>query len=501
MGFPYISHHGAIQGVTGSCHQLHLNESSSLLVDCGSFLGSEAALSEADDFQFSVQGIRALIVTHVHLDHVGRIPQLFASGFNGPIICSEPSAKLLPLVLEDAFKLGVSRAPSDVARYLRRLEEKIQPLPFGQWHELFGGPEGSCRIRLQRAGHVLGSAYVECDVLRCNDDSPVRVVFSGDIGSGRSPLLVPPLSPERADILVLESTYGDRLHDSRSTRAYRLEQAIDRALEDHGTILIPAFSVGRTQELLYEIEDILYRKSLVLEGGGGSPAGTDVLIDWPQLPVILDSPLAIRLTAAYRQLSTYWNEEARRRLDEGRHPLGFRQLIEVVSPDSHQKVVNYLASTGRPAIVIAGNGMCSGGRIVRYLKSMLRDPRHEVVFTGYQAKGTPGAVIQASEGSEGFVMVDLDSEMHEVRSRVTTLGGYSAHADQAGLLDFVKGMRVPPVSIVLVHGEQNAKEVLAEALRACCPNSIVEVAGAVTSQASGWRGNFPGAIGPIYPGG
>lgn len=188
-------------------------------------------------------------------------------------------------------------------------------------------------------------------------------------------------------MLVLESTYGDRLHPQADDRRQRLEDAIDRALADKGTLLVPAFSLGRTQELLYELEDILHRKAL-LNTTGPAPDGEP--IDWSQLPIILDSPLAQRITRVYRELHEYWNAEARARVAAGRDPLGFSQLICVDTHARHQQVVNYLKSTGRPAIVIAGNGMCSGGRIVNYLKAMLGDPRHEVMFVGYQAKGTPG---------------------------------------------------------------------------------------------------------------
>lgn len=461
MEYPCLSHHGGTRGVTGSCHQLHLSPSTSLLVDCGLEQGAEAAQdAEGAPLGFGVQGIEALIITHVHLDHVGRIPALLAAGYRGPILCSEPSAQLLPLVLEDAYKLSVSSDPAQVARYLEFVCDLIVPLPFEQWHTLVERPGLGCRIRLQRAGHLLGSAYVECDMQHGPSNS--RYVFSGDLGACGNPLLRPLQPPERADVLVLESTYGDRLHPHAGDRRQRLEEAIDRALADKGTILIPAFSLGRTQELLYELEDILYRKALV-GSTGPSPEGDP--LDWSQLPIILDSPLAQRITGVYRELHDYWNTEARARLAQGRDPLDFNQLISVDTHARHQQVVNYLKSTGRPAIVIAGNGMCSGGRIVNYLKAMLGDSRHEVMFVGYQAKGTPGAVIQASEGAGGFVQIDLDGQMHEIRAKVVTLGGYSGHADQAGLVSFVRGIPAVPGCIVLVHGESRAKVALKQAIR------------------------------------
>ncbi|MCO7524348.1 MBL fold metallo-hydrolase [Pseudomonas asiatica] len=461
MEYPSLSHHGGTRGVTGSCHQLHLDAVTSLLVDCGLEQGADVAPgAEFAPLAFDIQGIQALVVTHVHLDHVGRIPALLAAGFRGPILCSEPSAKLLPLVLEDAYKLGISADPVQVDRYLALLQRLIVALPFEQWHPVVECGGVACSIRLQRAGHLLGSAYVECDVRYPGIEPSSRIVFSGDLGAPGNPLLRPVQPPERADVLVLESTYGDRLHPDRSDRQQRLEVAIDRALADGGTILIPAFSLGRTQELLYEIEGILHRKALLNKAG---PAPDGDPLDWSQLPIILDSPLAQRITGVYRELHDYWNAEARARLAEGCDPLGFSQLICVDTHARHQQVVNYLKSTGRPAIVIAGNGMCSGGRIVNYLKAMLGDPRHEVMFVGYQARGTPGAVIQASEGAKGFVRIDLDGEMYEIRAKVMTLGGYSGHSDQVGLVRFAQGCNAR--WIVLVHGEGRGKQVLAKALR------------------------------------
>ncbi|MBK5012054.1 MBL fold metallo-hydrolase [Pseudomonas sp. S60] len=461
MEFPSLSHHGAVRGVTGSCHQLHLATGVSLLVDCGLEQGADAIpQADAAALTFDINSVCALIITHVHLDHVGRIPALLAAGYRGPILCSEPSAQLLPLVLEDAYRLAISSDPAHVSRYLELVSTLLVPLPFEQWHPVLEQPDISCRVRLQRAGHLLGSAYVECDIQY--GQASRRYVFSGDLGAGNNPLLRPLQPPGRADVLVLESTYGDRLNPHPSHRVHRLEAAIDRALADQGTILIPAFSLGRTQELLYELEDVLYRKAL-LGREGGSPDGEPV--DWSQLPIILDSPLAQRITAVYRELHAFWNEEARARRAAGRDPLAFGQLICVDTHARHQQVVNYLKSTGRPAIVIAGNGMCSGGRIVNYLKAMLGDRRHEVMFVGYQARGTPGAVIQALEGSNGVGQVDLDGERHEVKAKVTTLRGYSGHADQAGLVAFATGLSVKSEEVVLVHGEAQAKNQLARVLR------------------------------------
>lgn len=457
MSFPKLVHHGAVETVTGSCHQLCMDAVNSLLIDCGSKQAAEAV--DVAGFGFSPANIRALLLTHVHNDHVGRIPELLASGYKGPIICSKPSAHLLPLVMEDILGIQFGHDSVQVGRHVEAIGKRIIALPFDTWFELIATESLHCRIRLQRAGHILGSACIECDLTYPLENRSQRVVFSGDLGASNTPFLPAPRPPERADVLVLEATYGDRLHEDRVTRQQRLERLIDKALEDKGTVLIPAFSLGRTQELLYELEDILHRKGL----SRAQPANDEVsTVDWPQLPVILDSPLASRFTKAYQSFSDYWNEGARERLEQGRAPLGFSQLITVDSHASHLQVVNYLTSTARPAIVIAGNGMCAGGRIVNYLKAMLGDRRHNVLFVGYQAKGTPGAAIQAHGPRGGYV--ELDRERFDILAGVATVNGYSAHADQAGLVAFVTGMDEWPAQIRLVHGDRPAKKTLAQVL-------------------------------------
>ncbi|MBA1190746.1 MBL fold metallo-hydrolase [Pseudomonas entomophila] len=463
MPYPCLTHHGGAQTVTGSCHQLHLDADTSVLIDCGLAQGADAALGQSA-LGAALDTLQALIVTHVHLDHVGRLPALFAAGYRGPILCSEPSAQLLPLVLEDAYKLTISSDPAEVARYLAFVQALVRPLPFAQWHTLVERQGLTCRVRLQRAGHVLGSAYVECDVHHHATGQRTRVVFSGDLGAPARGLLRAVEPPEHADLLVLESTYGDRLH-APGDRQQALEAVVERALADHGTVFIPAFSLGRTQEVLFDLEAILHRKALCPSTRTALPDDPLSRLDWSQLPIILDSPLAQRITQVYRELHHHWHDDASQRLRDGRAPLGFGQLISIDSHADHARVVNYLKSTGKPAIVIAGNGMCSGGRIVAYLKAMLGDPRHEVVFVGHQVPGTPGAVIQASAGVAGFVRIDLDGQLYDVRAKVFSVPGYSAHADQAGLVEFVTGMSRWPSRIRLVHGEQPARHALAERLR------------------------------------
>ena len=273
-------------------------------------------------------------------------------------------------------------------------------------------------------------------------------VFSGDLGASHAPILPPPASPEGADVLVIESTYGDRQHEGRATRRQRLEAMLVRALADQGTLLIPAFSIGRTQELLYELEEIIH---------DNRQRAMHPFLDWEALPIVLDSPLASRFTQVYRELAPYWEDEARERLAEGRRPLAFDQLLTVDDHEAHMRMVRHLAESARPAVVIAASGMCAGGRIVNYLRAMLGDKRHNVLFVGYQAAGTPGREIQRA-GRGGRVR--LEGEDVAIRAEVGSISGYSAHADQQDLLRFVSGMKQWPEEIRVVHGDGGAKQAL-----------------------------------------
>ncbi len=459
-----ILHHGAVGGVTGSCHELVLSDQDSILVDCGLFQGAENSGEGANAhnlaIEFPIERVRALVITHVHIDHVGRIPYLLAAGFRGPIYCSLPSARLLPAVLEDALKVGVTRNRELIDRVMQALKKMIRGVPFGQWQAIDVVGDTPLAVQFRRAGHILGSAWVDC---RCGAEGDTRhVIFSGDLGDADTPLLHPPDQPEGCDVLVLESTYGDRDHEGRADRQQALESVIRHALRDRGTVLIPAFSVGRTQELLYELEDILHRNR-----GGEASDG----LPWAEVEIVLDSPMAATFTDLYRELRPYWDAEARARVASGRHPLDFAQLTTIDGHEDHLRAVRYLAETGRPVVVLAAGGMCAGGRVVNYLKAMLGDPRHDILFVGYQAQGTPGRDIQRYGPQGGYV--DLDGERFDIRARVHTISGYSAHADRRGLVDFVRNMARKPQQIRLVHGDPQASEALADQLRRYVPQTEV----------------------------
>ncbi|WP_084781425.1 MBL fold metallo-hydrolase RNA specificity domain-containing protein [Salinivibrio sp. SS2] len=436
-----VTHHGGYHTVTGSCHQLDIKPSGlRLLIDCGQYQGDEAREARG---HLNGKGIDALILTHAHIDHCGLLPWLLAAGFSGPIYCTEATAALVPLLIDDTLKLQLNMRHGDRQRILERISQLMVYLPYNTWHRLKPKQKGQSAtyLRLQPAGHILGSAYVE---LKLPDER--RVVFSGDLGPSNTPLLPDPKPPARADILYLESTYGDKTHQSVATRSQRLEAIIQHSLQDGGAILIPAFSVGRTQELLFDIEQLIYQKQLD-----------------NAIPIILDSPMAQHVTRQYRHFKKLWSKEANAKLNQHRHPLAFDQCITIDAHSQHQALVNRLKQTGEPAIVVAASGMCQGGRIMNYLNALLPDPRTDVILAGYQAQHTVGRELQ-----QGKKQVWIDNEAIHVQAQIHTLSGYSAHADQADLVNFVHGIQPPPDQIHLIHGEPDSQGALGVMLKREC---------------------------------
>ncbi|WP_172561187.1 MBL fold metallo-hydrolase RNA specificity domain-containing protein [Vibrio parahaemolyticus] len=423
-----VLHHGGKDTVTGSCHELQL-ERGSILVDCGLFQGKDALLGRQNrslTIEFSLTKVIALVLTHAHIDHIGRLPWLLAAGFRGKIYCTRATAELVPLMLADGLKLQLGLGQQQRQHTLNLIKQRLVPCDYHNWISI----KGLAYLRFQPAGHILGSAYLEFKL--SNNEV---VVFSGDLGPSNTPLLPDPIPPVKADYLFIESTYGDKHHESVKSRSTRLLSIIEHALEDGGVIVIPAFSVGRTQELLFDIEQLLYQESL-----------------HNALPVILDSPLAREVTKTYRRFKKLWGKEAKKRVVQHRHPLGFEQCITIETHAEHMRLVNRLASTSEPAIVVAASGMCEGGRVVNYLEALLPDSRNDVLFAGYQAEGTLGRQIQ-----DGANTVEIEGKQIIVKAQIHTISGYSAHADQSDLIRFVEGIHPPPKEVHLIHGESVAK--------------------------------------------
>ena len=428
-----IYHLGAENCVTGSCHLVQGN-GLNVMVDCGLVQGRDRAAAESD-WPIRPEEVDVLILTHAHIDHIGRLPWLIEAGFRGDIICSHPTRALLAPMLRDA--MGLSGLSQTAAQKLwRRIDDQAWGFEFGEVFELHQG----WRFRLGRAGHILGSCWV-----RLMARSGESVLFTGDLGGPDRPLIRDPEVPEPADRLVLEATYGDRRHSSTGDRTARLGAVLEHCLADGGKVFIPVFALGRAQELLYEIDRLLS------DPGYGFKR---------RPPVFVDSPLGLEITQIYSDLKPFWDTEARALWSRGDHPLDFEGLYAVERRQDHERLLGIKG----PAIILAGSGMCTGGRILDHLGRGIDRPENDLVFVGYQTQGTLGRRIQsAADTPDGTVVID--GKERPVRAGIHVLGGYSAHADQADLLNWVTAIGAKEMPIKLVHGEPTAKQALAAALR------------------------------------
>jgi len=445
---------GAAGEVTGSCHLLQAGPYR-VLLDCGLFQGSaETEARNSQPFLFDPAGIDAVILSHAHLDHAGRLPLLVKQGFRGPIYTHVATRALAHIMLRDAAHLAARDAETDTRKRARRGLPAVAPLytqedvdaclpqfrslKYGERRELLPGL--SCR--LQDAGHILGAAITE---LWIEDRGLKRkLVFSGDLGQGHNCIMPPPVVIPEADLVIMESSYGDRLHRSAEASIEELGGILQQARRQHGNILIPAFSVGRTQELLY-----LFAKHSREWG----------LDHWH---VFLDSPMAIEATAVYTAHAGLLLPEA---AEYARETHFGAAHLHFTATTQESIAINTIESG---AIVIAGSGMCAGGRIQHHLKHRLwRDNTH-VVFVGYQAAGTPGRRLV-----DGARELTLWGEPVHVAAAIHTLGGFSAHADREGLCSWYGAFHAHP-TVAVVHGEPKASTALAAELRTRygCPVNV-----------------------------
>jgi metallo-beta-lactamase family protein len=435
----HVEFHGAASTVTGSATLL-VAGGTRVLVDCGLFQGGpELEARNREPFGFDPSTLDAVVLTHAHVDHVGRTPALLRHGFSGRVYCCRATSMLAPLMLLDSAKIAAEDheeggpPPLYDEHDVEALYARTEALAYGHERKLGEGVS----VTLTDAGHVLGSAHVLA-TLRENGRT-VRFGISGDVGApGRA--VVADATPFReADYLQVESTYGDREHRSYDASVKELVSILEEVEGGKGNVLVPAFAIGRTQDVLWHVA--------VLKSQGRLR----------RLRVYVDSPLATRVTEVYRRNPAAFDEDAKRLLAGGTDPFDFEGLEFVRDPRESRR----LTEDARGALIIAASGMCQGGRIVGHLKAMLPRPETHVVIVGYQAPGTLGRALV-----EGRERVAIRGAEVPVRAKIHTIGGFSAHADRSDLVDWVSAIPKKPRMVFLVHGETRGLEGLSQALRA-----------------------------------
>ena len=417
------------------------------LVDCGMFQGRLAEqMLNYEEFPFNVKEIDFVILTHAHIDHSGRIPKLYKQGYTGSIYTTNATLDLCSIMLADSGHIQEKEIEWVNKKRRRAGKKDSEPMYTAQDGmdsiKLFKGLEYNQTIvidenisfKMVDAGHMLGSSIVLLDIKE--DNKVNKVVFTGDLGNIDMPILNNPEFIDRADYLVIESTYGNRLHGEIKDQSAEFIDIILKTIERGGNLIIPSFAVGRTQELLYEINKYI-----------DLPGITNKL---KKIPVYVDSPLAVNATKIFEQNPEYYDEEALKYLIKGNNPLEFENLHFVVSPDE-SKAIN---DDPTPKIIISASGMCEVGRIKHHLKHNLYRPESTVLFVGFQAEGTLGKKIMSGEK-----LVKIFGEEIAVNAEVRYLDAFSGHADKKGLLNWIDKIKEKPKNIFIVHGEYLGQQV------------------------------------------
>lgn len=444
---------GAAQTVTGTCYLVE-TEKTSFLIDCGLHQGQphEERLNY-QPFPFRIDKIDFLLLSHAHIDHSGRLPKLYAEGYRNPIYATKATVDLCAIMLPDSGHIQEteynwrrrknSRSGRPVEEPLYTMQDAIdtqqlfQSIRYDQ--ELH--PAEDVRVRYRDAGHILGSSILEIWIKENGGET--KLVFSGDLGNKNIPILRDPTVIDGADYLILESTYGDRLHDRPNHKVDRFVHAIEETLQRGGNVIIPSFAVGRTQELIYSLNkeyDKFERQRRLLH----------------DTPVYIDSPLAISATEVFQKNTDCFDDEARAYIESGDHPLDFDNLHFTKTADESRQ----LNEDPDSKIIISASGMCEAGRILHHLKLKLPDRRNTVLFVGYQAEGTRGRRILDGERE-----VKIHGENVPVRAEIRSIDAFSAHADSGELFRWMGNFRRPPRMTFLVHGEWEQMRALEAQIR------------------------------------
>ena len=444
---------GATTGVTGSCHLIR-TENHNVLLDCGQFQGGKAQEAmNRDEFPFDPKEVECLILSHAHIDHCGRIPLLVKRGYTGPVYCTSATADLLKVMLEDSAYIHEKDAEWETKRSRRaggpdveplytvedadKALRQVVPVEYDQLIEL----NDDIRFVFNDAGHILGSAVTELWVKEGSEET--KIVFSGDLGMMNRPILRDPTIIKKADAVIMETTYGNRLHPDNAMDVRKLIDIIVKTTDRGGCVVIPSFAVGRTQELLYELNKFYDEHTEY-----------DDKLD--KVNVYIDSPMATTATEVFRRNAQVFDEEARNYIVSGDDPLDFKNLHFTRSTEDSKS----LNMNNVPKVIISASGMCEAGRIRHHLKHHLWDPKSSIVFVGYQAVGTLGRTLL-----DGKKDITLFGEEIHVAAEIYNLEGFSGHADQNGLLAWISGFEKKPAQVFLVHGEEDAKIAFAKLIR------------------------------------
>jgi metallo-beta-lactamase family protein len=415
---------GASQEVTGSCYLLENRQRHALLVDCGLFQGERLTEKKNHkDFDFDIKGLDAVLITHAHLDHIGRAPKLIKGGYQRKIYSTPPTFDFARLILEDSYQIMKSERYHFGLPLLFSRPEIIRTLSLWEkigYRKEFS-PAPGFNVAFRNAGHILGSACIEIEA------EGQKIIFSGDLGNSTVPLIKKLAPLQGADILIIESTYGNIIHEDRAKRETELKRTVNQALEKGGVVMIPSFALERTQELLYLFNSLIETGQI------------------PKVPVFLDSPLAIRMIGVFRTyLKGYFNQRSLKILTWDEDIFSFPGL-KLCQTAEESKLINQIPS---PKIIIAGHGMMMGGRILYHAKRYLADPASTLIFIGYQVKSSLGRKIL-----DGHKRVQIHDQRVPVRASVKAIGAYSAHADQRQLVSWVNKMKQKPKQIFITHGE------------------------------------------------
>lgn len=437
---------GASTGVTGSCHLLS-SGSHKVLLDCGQFQGGKAqdALNY-ERFPFDATEIECVVLSHAHIDHCGRLPLLVKRGFEGKIYCTDATADLLSVMLRDSAYIHekeaewknrkAERAGRELSEPLYTIQDAektltmLAPILYDQQIEI--NPD--MKIVFNDAGHILGSAITEIWV--SEDDKESKIVFSGDIGMSNRPILRDPTYIKKADYVIMETTYGNRIHKELGTGVKRLIEIILSTIKRGGNVVIPSFAVGRTQELIYELNRFY-------------DSNNEYRDELDKINVYVDSPMATTATEIFRRNAQVFDDETREYILKGDNPLDFKNL-KFTRSSKESQALNF---NKEPKVIISASGMCEAGRIRHHLKHNLWDARNSIVFVGYQGQGTLGRSLM-----DGIKMVTLFGEEIQVNAEIHNLEGFSGHADQNGLFTWIAHFKQKPKKIFLVHGETESKK-------------------------------------------